>query len=367
MDLSALVDLILAYGWPWGVFLAIGYAAWRGFLIFLDPDKSDLWRGRFYAALYQFSKKRDHEKKYISNDVKGRLNLARRQLHFGPSVLPTAVDIDWVDGADPEAYNIADDEFVVRLDPAVDQDQNIVFLAAEMVRHTSLIGTRRVINPALQRALDFTTTRNLLEFSNHQRSIDTFYNEYFRPAVENDDQLKRWTNPISEIDERGLYATLLLVELEEFGKAIEGLKLRPYMVKEVEDLVDFVHSVATKGLGEDVPLEFIRGTTAVGITLVAKTKTILEKGIDPYVQAAKINIDKGADALYLIIWRRPDLKNAGIAKWRAYKSKTEGLADALKNLDSTEWHFSADYSYVDLDGERREGQIHRFRVHRNGE
>lgn len=356
-----LSDLI-GLGWPWGALIALASLILWLVHILLDPDKTDLWRGRIFRAAYGLTGNRDYEKKYISNDIQGRLNLARREIHFGPAILASAVDVEWVDGVSPDSYAIGDDEFIVRLDPAESQDRNIVFLAAEMVKQTSLVGARRVIQPELQRALDFTTTKKLLESADHQRSLDTFYNDYLRPAVSSDSDLRAWTESVTEIDERGLYATLLLIELEEFARSIQGLKPRPHMVGEVEQLVQFVHDVATKGVGERVPLEFIKGHIAVGVTLVAKSETALQKGADPYLQAVEINIERGADALYVIIWRRPDLKSLGPGKWRRYKSATDDLVVRTKELPRTEWHFSAPYSYVDLQGRRREGVIHRFRV-----
>ena len=51
--------------------------------ILMDEDRSALWRGRVSLAIYKATGKRNAEKDYIANDIRGRLNLARRGMHFG--------------------------------------------------------------------------------------------------------------------------------------------------------------------------------------------------------------------------------------------------------------------------------------------
>ena len=173
--------------------------------VLLDEDKSSLFRARMYKTLLLFSKRRDHEKKFISNDIKGRLNLARKNLHFGQISLPKAVNVEWIDGTDPKSYNISEGEFVVCLDPANEQEKNIVCLAQALVQRSSLIGIRHIINRPLQKALDVTLTKRLLQKTKHSPSLYWFHSNIIENVTKTGGITSLWHSKVTEIDEQGLF------------------------------------------------------------------------------------------------------------------------------------------------------------------
>ena len=153
--MSWLIDLAKEYGF-WVLAMALFIYLIK---VLLDEDKSALWRARFYKAAFKLTGNKDKEKKFISNDVKAKLNLARRAMHFGQSILPRAVDVVWVDNISPVAADIKEGEFVVRLDPAESQEKNIVLLATLLIQKTTLQGIRHSVDKPIQVAIDMNLVR----------------------------------------------------------------------------------------------------------------------------------------------------------------------------------------------------------------
>jgi len=218
--LDTLIDRGPAIG---GLILLVGVVVYL-LRTLLDEDRSAVFRGRAYKALLAVSKRRDHEKKYLSNDLRGRLNLARRDLHYGRQILPQAVKIEWIDGTSSETYDLSDNEFVIRLDPSQHQAHNIVRMAEAMTRRTSLTGLHSVIEKPLRDALHCNLVRKLLTAIGNQQALDVFFPETM-PAPGIDLQFDTWNTRVVEIDNQGLYERLLLVELEDLAGVFLGWHL----------------------------------------------------------------------------------------------------------------------------------------------
>lgn len=326
----------------------------------LDEDRSAILRARVYRAILAVSKRRDHEKKYLSNDLRGRLNLARRNLDYGREVLPQAVNIEWVEGTSSDTYDLSEGEFIIRLDPAQNQAANIVRMAEAITRRTSLVGLRNVIEKPLREALHSNLVRKLLISIGNRQALDVFFPETL-PCIGSDPEFEAWHTRVVEIDDQGLYERLLLLELEDFGRRILGMVPRPYMIGEVEQLVQFVHKLATRREREEVPLQYLRAHMRVGVILVAKAATIRDRGIEPYVEAARIHIETHqVSALYLIVWEKAHLSGSRVGI--DYARKCHHLCRAIKSRFDLEEHFTYAYPYVDPNGLRRRGEISRYIV-----
>jgi hypothetical protein len=326
-------------------------------LLLLDEDRSALWRGRFYKGALALTGRRDHEKKYIANDLKGRLNSARRKLHLAKSSLPDAVEIQWIDVQTAETYELREGEYVVKLNPAAEQRVNVVRLAEAIVQRTTLRGIRHLTAPGLQQAIDTAMIRKLLHAVDVATVLDYFMESIYLPLRAANEEFRRWDQRVVEIDDQGLYERLLLVELEEFGRRIAALPPRPYMLGEVESLVAFVHRLATKQEGEDIPLEYIKAHVKVGVVLVAKTAKLVRAGIGPYVEAFKVHTRR-ADVIYVIVWHRAWL-NRGFL-WDQYDRVVADLGDRLRDVPGVRHDFTVSYRYTDPHGAASTGLVIRY-------
>lgn len=337
---------------------AIGYLI----RILLDEDRAALWRGRFYKLAFLLTRKRDREKKYISNDVKGRLNLARRKMHFAGSGLPKAVDVEWVEGERPGTYEVKEGEFIVRLDPSEAQHKNIVILAILLVRETTLRGVRSSVDQPLRCAIDMNLVRGLLYGLRSPTVFDWFMSTQYQPLAQSDPQVGHRNTQIRAIDERGLFTRLLLVELDEFCRKTFGQATTPTMGREIGHLVDFLYSLATKQPGRDVPLDIRSAHFSVSLILVAKTQKILEQGVQPYLTVVKDNLRRGVEIQYVLVSGKEWL---GAISGREFARFNERVSD-LRQRIATETvlieDFAVDFGWVDQDGGRRQATLVRYRT-----
>lgn len=253
MDIASWLALLKSYGPYLALAALLVYFLVKLFQIVMDEDRSSNFRAKVFLALFKLTKKREHEKRYISNDINSRINLARRQLNHTGEILPEAVKVEWIPQESGRTYDIREGEFIVCLDPADSQEKNI-----------------------------------LLQINNRVVA-DWYFNNEYTPAIRDDKDLSFWNDRICEIDEKGLFTRILLVEFAEFSKRVFGLTPRPFMTGEIERLVNFLFDICTKKYGQDVPLSFMAAYIKIAVMLVALTSKILKEGIRPYLECIAIN------------------------------------------------------------------------------
>jgi len=307
------------------------------------------------------SGRRDAEKKYIAEDINGRINLARRRLHQGRTALPRAVNVEWVEGNPEGTYDIAEGEFVVRLDPSAAQEKNIAKLAMAVVGRTTLIGIRHLVEVPLQKAIDLNLVRTVLREVGDRKVLDWFFQEEYIPGTKESD-IDKWNREVVEIDERGLFTRLLLVELDAFAKRIAGMVPRPYMMGEIENLVHFLYTIATKQVGQDVPLRFIRAHMGIGVILVARTSTLLTEGVEPYVKAMNYHVQRQLNSVYVIVFDEELLRDADEEAHRQFVKLTRELDREILQSSLIIKDFSLSYSCVDQQGRKRNAMCTRYLI-----
>jgi len=284
LDPTTFISYVSEYG-VWA--LVVGAVAIIYYLVrvVLDEDRSAAWRARIYRVLYRVSGRSEAEKKYIANDVSSRINLARRNMPFSQEYLPHSINVLWVESGHGEASSINDNEMLIRLDPAELEEKNIVLLSDALVKKTSLAGIRHIINEPLELSMDLNLVKNLLKEIGDRRVLDWFFRNEYQPVLNQSEARREWNGKIVEIDERGLFTRLLLVELDKYSKRIMGKPSSPNMFNEISRLIEFLYKIATKGYGQDVPLECISRNIKIGVILVGETSKLLREGIDPYLDA----------------------------------------------------------------------------------
>ena len=237
----------------------------------MDEDRSALLRAKIYKTLFLVTGKTEQEKKYIANDIRGQLNLARRQLCPVKNAPGKAVEVVWVEGGNGSAEDIKEGEFIVRLDPSTHQSRNIALLATAVVKKTIMLGIRHSIEAPLQTAIDMNVVRQLLTRVENRSALDWFLSSEYLPAINASASVKKRNEQILALDERGLFTRVLLIELEDFARRIFGRPPRPYMAGEIEGLVAFLYKIASKELGHDVPLQYYTAFIRIAVVIVAKT------------------------------------------------------------------------------------------------
>jgi hypothetical protein len=328
--------------------------------ILLDEDKSSEFRAKIYHTFFKVSGRRDQENRYISNDVNSRLNRARKKLNYTTAILPRAINIEWVNGPNEESYNIKEGEFVVCLDSSESQERNIVRLASTITKNTSLFGLNKVLDEDTKEIIFLNITKNILSAIKEHKAFDYFFSEEYRPLVNLNDQRKMVNRKIVEIDERGIFTRVLLSELHDFSEKIYSLEPRPYMLGEVEKLIDFLYQIANKEYHQDVPLMLELAHIRTSIILVADTSKILSSGIEPYVKCAIRKSEKQLYSIYVIIWDKDHLGKYDKEAAEQYKNEVEELDKQILMKIRVKKIFEEYYRIVDTYGNKRNAKMIKY-------
>lgn len=329
------------------------------FILITDEDTAAVWRGRLYKGVFQITGQTQAEKRYISNDIKGRLNKARRRHHFGKALLPRAVDIVWVEGGAGAVNEVKEGEFVVRLDPSRDQEKNIALLAYSIVKRTTLVGIRHSVEEPLQLAIDLNLIKCLLSQLKSKSALDYFFANNYSPQLNGDAAAKVWSDRITILDERGVFTRILLVELDDFAKRVHGIPPRPFMAGEVEGLVTFLYRIATKQSGQLVPLQYERAYIRIAIIIVAMTEKLLDS-VEPYLQMMNALLNKNFFSIYMVAF---DKEWLGEVDPQAYTLFTEQLSRLRTEFDKATTavkDFDVEFYCVDQRGKRRKARCVRY-------
>lgn len=362
MDPAKVISLFIEHGLGWTLSAIMFFLLLYLLRILIDENRSALWRGRLYRAAFSVSRKREHEKKFIANDINGRINLARNNLHFGKELLPKSVKVEWIEGTNGETYDLKEGEFVVCLNPAHQQEINIVRLATAVTERTSLIGIRGIVEKPLARAIDLNLVKNILCQLKNKRILDWFLSEEYQPSIQRDANLSTWNGKIAEIDEKGLFTRILLIELDSFAKKIFGMAPRPFMAGEIEGLVNFLYRIATKEFGQEVPLDCVYAYIKIGVILVADTSKILSRGIEQYVKAVNYRLKKKFDTIYVIIFEKEWLKEIDPKAEEEFTNLVQNLNSTILQSSLINKDFELKYSCTDALGRRRGAKCIRYTI-----
>jgi hypothetical protein len=81
-----------------------------------------------------------------------------------------------------------------------------------------------------------------------------------------------------------------------------GVLPTPHMQSELRAFAHFLHTIATKGLREDVPLAFSGTKLRVAVVLVARSDVIRQYGITPYVRRIINSVRNRHELIYVAAW-----------------------------------------------------------------
>jgi len=355
MAFMDIVEFIFKYK-VWGLVGLLVVAILWLFRILLDEDRSNIWRGRFYKVLYKLSKRREAEKKYIASDVAGCLNLARREMPFGKDLIPKSLKVEWIESSSGQNYVLKEGELVVKLDPAEEQEKNIINLARALIQRTSLIGVRYVLEKPLEDTIDLNLIKNLLSKIGNRTILDWYMKYEYTPKIEQDEKLKNWNSKIVAIDERGLFTRLLLVELDRYGVKIAGIPRSSEMETEIRGLIEFLYRIATKNYGENAPLDYITKNIKIGILIVGETSKIL-LSIDPYIKAFIHRLNKQVESIYVLSFSKDFLKERDEESEKVFEEMRTYLQKKIESDFKVEKDFELKYLCYDVKGRKREAKF----------
>lgn len=214
------------------------------------PEKVETW---FSILLKVISKlKVSFHRRYVTHDLQGRVNGFVRGLRKQvPGLAIERLRLDWVDPNMPRKAFIDDDRIVLRLRRDDPHDHNFVHGAYLFVSQGLLGKPKRYISPSQRQALDIFVCGKLIEEEKPAvRSV--FIDEYLHPYTANPkSKIGQYVDDFASIDDGALFFPVLLQELDYLGDKVFGRRKSGVVIKEVDELIDFLKPIATRVIGEE--------------------------------------------------------------------------------------------------------------------
>jgi small subunit ribosomal protein S1 len=262
--------------------------------ILLNPEKVDKWSSLLNRLFSWISER--NEKKALSLDIDYRITTLSKKLNNQvKGILPFGLRIKW---ANPEqTYSeFHDDIIIVVLRKHDNFDKNLIEALSVFVPQALVPKTRGSLDETLANSLDNFVVKSMLVEGNYNSAYSYYKRNYYQNL---DVEVQTNIRKLDVINEKGLFARLLLKEYLDVGEKIWGTNESDDYKDELNEFFCFVDSLSSRNPGDDsTKLIFIGNMIKIGIILVSKKKTYNDWGIAAYLKRIKRDFANGATRVY---------------------------------------------------------------------
>ncbi len=183
-----------------------------------------------------------------------------------------------------ERTRMKNGELYIRLHDSSEEGKNLVRIAEEYVRRGIMNEGRRITPPPIEKAVDLTIMHRLVSASDDALKV---LHEVHIDACRSEEDTLQALEKTSYVDEVGYLTRLFLPELELVAKRI-GFAIRPNVIGETREWLDFVYPIAQKCDNKpevhtrDVDLILKGENYGVGVVLVARASVVAAFGTKPH-------------------------------------------------------------------------------------
>ncbi len=215
-------------------------------------------------------------KKYVQHDFQGSVNeFIKKHVKEMPGFQVKGVKLDWVDADVKRQSFLEQDRVVVRVKRDDPHHENFVKAVYLFVSTALLYRAKRYISPPQGRAIDLFVSAEIFR-EQKPEVVDYFLEKYLHPHI--DDGSARVTDLFKRFDvisKAGLFVPVFLQEMDYLGQKVFGGRKGQEVVKEVDELVLFLETLAQRRVGdEQTDLNFSQQYCRFAIVIVGKAAKI---------------------------------------------------------------------------------------------
>ena len=268
--------------------------------IYVFPNQAEKWASIIFK-IFSYIKRSLH-RKHIQYDLQGRINVyigkMRKQIPF---LSTTRIKINWVDPSSERKSFIENDQVVLRLRKDDPNDQNFIHGTYMFVSSSLLFKSKRYISPSQREAIDLYVTSRIIE-SEKPGVLGFFLDEYLIPRTKQPEaKVSVYLDDYAIIDQKGgLFGPVYLQELKFLGEKVFGRRNESEIIGEVDSLIQFLKSVATRQVGDiKTDLKFIGPNCRMEIVIVGRPEKLdlVERWLT-YIEKALVN--RGIESIYVL-------------------------------------------------------------------
>jgi len=231
--------------------------------------------------------------------VEGAINDYRERVdNEVRGLLPYPMRLNWVKSKEEVERYLDQRKFVVivRMKPHNEEEWNLASATLEYVSVGLIHNARKHMNDSLNKAIDFSFTKKLLEDEGQIPARNYLVDQEINPVLKQNTELKSYYIKLLDISEE----LLTRVFLREVGNvAIKLDHLLPGTLSDdITSFLDWSWGLAKRD--KSVPLLFNGKYLKVACILIAEVETITVGGYEPYIRRAEDHVTMGIDVIYLL-------------------------------------------------------------------
>lgn len=244
------------------------------------------------------------EKKYIASNTQRQVNSAVEQICKGiPGMISYFLEVKWITDESEEVLDslIKEDRVIVKMRNIKNQNENITSVVQEYVRKALIPNTRWCLAMETKNASDLKMTQKILKEGNLDAPFEYFQNAVLKATLGGNSKVKTCFEKMENLDLRGLFVRIFLYELHSLGMRTlpTSLQLQRALQNEIDKLLDFLDTFATRELHEEVNLDFHISEFNISIMPIARKETY-QKGFQPYITVFQRLLDQGIRRIYIV-------------------------------------------------------------------
>ena len=160
---------------------------------------------------------------------------------------------------------------------------------------------RKNINSTCEKSIDLTVLQKLAEkLGNHGKL--TFKKYFLDPETDNDKHINELIKKLILLDRKGFFVPIFINELELLGEGLYADLNQQDYSQEVIDFIEYLLTIVTRDIGQEIELIYFKPPFKVSTILLAKASRADTEGLKPYLNRIRINLDKGSDSIYIIVY-----------------------------------------------------------------
>lgn len=256
------------FGFLFASGLYIGIAAF----IYQHPEKTQKWLSLLFGVLSHIWK--SFEYKAIKYDLQSRINLFVDALNSNSTTSFPKVVLKWV-GREKEEVIWESGRVLLVMRDRKHSTKNLVHASYLFVSETLLRRSKVHLTKTQKISLDLFSTKLLLE-KQSAAALEHFISGYFIPQLSKHDKISDYLKQFVSIQKTGLFFPILIQELSFLGNTIYIEKPSEEIIKEVNELVNFLERFSNRKVGDTgMPESFSGKYIRCAIRIIA-TKAVVE-------------------------------------------------------------------------------------------
>jgi hypothetical protein len=286
-----ILDLIKHYG-VWGIllfFIALGIH---------DPDRIVKLKSIIWKSIYLISNK--GKKKYIGSSIEYRLNRFFNDENLNRAFGNNNIrfHINWVK-RDNDPILTENGTVILNLESTMDQTRNVLKATQISLPLVFCSSLRNSIKKDYQDAIDFAVMKKIADQLG-KNAYPIFEKYFLGPGFDGKPDLLELYKELVRIDSYGIFVSIFIVEINNLSSRFYAEALYTDISDDIKSLIEYLLTIANRGKGEEIELNFLNKYFKLGFILVAKKMKAESEGTSPYINRLTEKLKFICDKVYLI-------------------------------------------------------------------